>query len=49
MDIPKVRYAIVRPVPDSYDRCVRTNTERIDVSFAKNNMQSTAGLYRSLD
>lgn len=30
-----VNYAIVRPVPNSYDRCVRTNTERIDVALAK--------------
>jgi dimethylargininase len=30
-----VNYAIVRPVPDSYDRCVRTNTERIDIALAK--------------
>jgi len=35
MDTPKARYAIVRPVPDSYDRCVRTNIEKIDVSLAK--------------
>ena len=30
-----VKYAIVRPVPNSYDRCVRTNFERIDVVLAK--------------
>lgn len=30
-----VKYAIVRPVPDSYDRCVRTNVEKIDVALAK--------------
>jgi len=35
MDTPKTRYAIVRPVPDSYDRCVRTNIEKIDMSLAK--------------
>jgi dimethylargininase len=29
------RWAIVRPVPNSYDRCVRTNVERIDVALAK--------------
>jgi len=29
------RYAIVRPVPNSYDRCVRTNVEKIDVALAK--------------
>lgn len=30
-----VKYAVVRPVPDSYDRCVRTNVEKIDVALAK--------------
>ncbi len=30
-----VKYAVVRPVPDSYDRCVRTNVEKIDVILAK--------------
>jgi len=30
-----VRFAVVRPVPDSYDRCVRTNVEEIDVELAK--------------
>jgi len=30
-----VRYAIVRYVPESYDHCVRTNTEQIDVELAK--------------
>jgi dimethylargininase len=29
------RYALVRPVPESYDHCVRTNTEQIDVELAK--------------
>ena len=29
------RYAIVRPVPDSYDRCIRTGRQRIDVALAK--------------
>lgn len=35
MNTPSVKYAIVRPVPDSYDHCVRTNVERIDVDLAK--------------
>lgn len=35
MNTPRVKYAIVRPVPDSYDHCVRTNVERIDVDLAK--------------
>jgi len=30
-----IKYAVVRPVPDSYDHCVRTNTEKIDVALAK--------------
>jgi dimethylargininase len=30
-----VKYAIVRPVPNSYDHCVRTNVEKIDVALAK--------------
>lgn len=29
------RYALVRPVPDSYNRCVRTNVEKIDVALAR--------------
>jgi dimethylargininase len=29
------RFAIVRPVPESYDHCVRTNKEKIDVELAK--------------
>jgi dimethylargininase len=35
MDSRVSRYAIVRPVPDSYGRCVRTNSEKIDVGLAK--------------
>ncbi len=35
MDTGSVRHAIVRPVPDSYDGCIRTNLEKIDVSVAK--------------
>ena len=31
----RVKYAVVRPVPDSYGYCVRTNTEKIDVALAK--------------
>jgi dimethylargininase len=30
-----VRNALVRPVPDSYDRCVRSSKEEIDVDLAK--------------
>jgi len=32
---PSVKYAVVRPVPDSYDLCVRTSSEKIDVPLAK--------------
>jgi len=35
IDTGSVRYAIVRPVPDSYDRCIRTNREEIDVFLAR--------------
>jgi len=35
MNADKVKYAVVRPVPDSYDRCTRTNVEEIDVALAK--------------
>ena len=35
MNAGSVRYAIVRPVPDPYDRCIRTNREKIDVALAK--------------
>ena len=35
MDAGSVRHALVRPVPDSYDRCIRTNGEKIDVALAR--------------
>lgn len=35
MTTTTAEYAIVRPVPTSYDRCVRTTAERIDVALAK--------------
>jgi dimethylargininase len=35
MDAGSVKHAIVRPVPDSYDRCIRTNREKIDVALAR--------------
>ncbi len=35
MDADSVRHALVRPVPDSYDRYIRTNREKIDVALAK--------------
>ncbi|UCG45838.1 MAG: hypothetical protein JSV58_03465, partial [Candidatus Bathyarchaeota archaeon] len=35
MDDPSAQHAIVRPVPDSYDRCIQTKTQKIDVGTAK--------------
>ncbi len=35
MNAVTVKYAVVRPVPDSYDHCVRTNVEKIDIALAK--------------
>jgi len=35
MNTLTVKYAVVRPVPDSYDRCIRTNVEKIDVALAE--------------
>ncbi|MGQ9530623.1 MAG: dimethylarginine dimethylaminohydrolase family protein [Candidatus Bathycorpusculaceae bacterium] len=33
--MPKAEWVLVRPVPNSYDKCIRSNIERIDVSLAK--------------
>ena len=35
MSVVSAEYAVVRPVPDSYDRCVRTGIERIGVALAR--------------
>ena len=35
MSSSKKRYAVVRPVPSSYDNCVRNNVEKIDVELAR--------------
>jgi dimethylargininase len=35
MESAVARIALVRPVPNSYDNCVRTNSEQIDVELAK--------------
>lgn len=35
MNTLTAKYAIVRTVPDSYDRCVRTGAEKINVDIAK--------------
>lgn len=34
-NLSSVEFAAVRPVPESYDRCVRSNVETIDVALAK--------------
>jgi dimethylargininase len=31
----KARYALVRALPDSYDQCVTTQSEKIDVTLAR--------------
>lgn len=33
--MPRVKHAIVRPVPDTFSHCVRRNVEKIDVNLAK--------------
>lgn len=35
MDTLSTEYAVVRPVPNSYGRCVRTRVEKIDVALAR--------------
>ena len=35
MNTLTVKYVVVRPVPDSYDRCIRTSVEKIDVALAE--------------
>ena len=35
MDDTSAQHAIVRPVPDSYDQCIQTKSEKIDVDIAK--------------
>ena len=35
MSTVSARYAVVRAVPDSYSRCIRTNVEEIDVELAR--------------
>ncbi len=48
MNTPTAKYAIVRPVPDSYDRCVRTGSERIDVAFARKQHRDYCEVLQSL-
>lgn len=43
-----VKHAIVRPVPDSYDRCVRTSAERIDVARARRQHAEYCGALQEL-
>jgi len=42
------KYAIVRPVPDSYDQCVRTGKETIDVALAKKQHRNYCDALQSL-
>lgn len=42
------RYAIVRLVPDSFDRCVRTSSEKIDVEVAKRQHAEYCGVLQQL-
>jgi dimethylargininase len=35
MNVVSARYAVVRPVPDSYDDCVRTSVEEINIELAR--------------
>ena len=43
-----VRYAIVRPVPESYGRCVRTSKEEIDVALARKQHVEYCGTLKKL-
>ena len=43
-----VRYAIVRSVPESYDRCVRSSNEEIDVALAKKQHAQYCGVLKQL-
>jgi len=48
MNTPTANYAIVRPVADTYDQCVRTGTERIDVALAKKQHRDHCEVLQSL-
>jgi len=48
MNTPTATKAIVRPVADTYDQCVRTNTEPIDVAHAKKQHKSYCDALKSL-
>ena len=46
---PEAEYAVVRPVPDSYDQCVRTNKEEIDVELARKQHRDYCEALQNLD
>ncbi len=48
MNTPTAKYAIVRPVPESYDQCVRTGSEKIDVALAKKQHKAYREVLQSL-
>ena len=48
MNTPMGKYAIVRAVLDSYDRCVRTTVEEIDVDLAKRQHSEYCGVLQEL-
>jgi dimethylargininase len=48
MNLAEVKFAVVRPVPSSYDRCVRINVEKIDVKFARLQHKEYCGILQKL-
>ena len=48
VNTPTGKYAVVRAVPYSYDRCVRTTVEEIDVSLAKRQHAEYCSVLREL-
>jgi len=48
MKTPTADYAIVRPVADTYDQCVRTGNERIDVALTKKQHRDYCDALQSL-
>jgi len=48
MNTPTAKYAIVRPVADTYDQCVRTGNEKIDVALTKKQHKDYCDALQSL-
>jgi len=48
MNTPTAKYAIVRPVADTYDQCVRTGNEKIDVALTKKQHRDYCDALQSL-